>query len=366
MDPTGQIIDQLYDGALDASAWPAAFSSICDLLDADHAIGMVRDGSAHNFPLVAAARVDPANLARFVDAAPGPMSMLKDFSEQRAFNFSAVVPREHFVRSDFFQDVIRPMGGYRAMMTIPFRQQGHDSFVAVCRSERAPDFDRPEAAILERLVPHLTRAMRVKLRIDRTETRVAAALAAFDQIDAGLAIVDGAMRPVAVNRRAEQALASRDGLAISRHMIEATDAGAAPLLRELVGRAAADDARVPGAYALILRRGGDRPPWSVTVRRLNPVHAPAAAGLVALLFDDAARRAADVAPMLGAIFRLAPREAALAAALSRGVSLADAAERLGITIGSARIYLKSVFAKTHTRRQAELVALIARVTRFGA
>lgn len=366
MDPISRIIDQLYDGALDASAWPAAFVSICELLEADHAIGMVRDAATQNFPLVASARVDPANVTRFVDAAPASMAMLQDFSEQRAFDFSSVVPREHFVRSAFFQDVIRPMGGYRAVMSIPFRQQGHDSFVAVCRPERAPEFGEVEAAMLERIVPHITRAMRVKLRIDTAETRLTAALSAFDQIEAGLAIVDRAMRPVALNGTAERVLSTGDGLRLSRHSLEPTDPTAAPVLRDLVRRALDDDARAPGARAMILRRGGERPPWSLTVRRLDPAYAPVVAGLVVLLFEDSARPPQDVAPLLGAVFRLTPREAALAAALSRGTTLADAADQLGITIGSARIYLKSVFDKTHTRRQAELVALVLRLTRFGA
>lgn len=364
MDPIGRLIDQLYDGALDPAAWPAAFTSICALLDADHAVGMVRDNDAANFPLVAAARVEPSNLGRFVAAAPDAMDMLRGISERRPFDFSSIVPREEFVRSDFFQDVIRPMGGFRAMMTIPFRQHGHDSFVAVCRSERAGDFTETEARILERVVPHITRAMRVRLRIDRGDTRLNAALAAFDQIAAGLVIVDRAMRPVALNRRAEQVVAERDGLAISRHAVEPTDGAIAATLRELVRRAAADDRRTPETRALLLRRSSGRPPWLVTARRLGSSDAPAVAGLVALLLEDPLREPADIAPLLMSLFRLTPQQAALAAALSRGATLSDAAKAIGIAVGTARNYLKIVFNKTHTRRQAELVSLVLHVSRL--
>lgn len=364
MDPIGRLIDQLYDGALDPAAWPAAFTSICTLLDADHAVGMVRDNDAANFPLVAAARVEPSNLGRFVAAIPGPMDMLRGISERRSFDFSSVVPREEFVRSDFFQDVIRPMGGFRAMMTIPFRQHGHDSFVAICRSQRAGDFTEAEARILERVVPHITRAMRVRLRIDRADTRLTAALAAFDQIEAGLVIVDRMLRPVALNRRAERAIAERDGLAISRHALEPTDPAAIGSLRDFARRAAADDPRVPVARALLLRRGGGRPPWLVTARRLDSGAAPAVAELVALLLEDPRREPADIAPLLTSLFHLTPQQAALAAALSRGATLSDAAKALGIAVGTARNYLKIVFNKTHTRRQAELVSLVLHVSRL--
>ena len=53
-------------------------------------------------------------------------------------------------------------------------------------------------------------------------------------------------------------------------------------------------------------------------------------------------------------------EARLAAALAQGMSLKDYAAAAGIAEGTARVQLKSVFARTGTHRQAELVALIWR------
>jgi DNA-binding CsgD family transcriptional regulator len=58
---------------------------------------------------------------------------------------------------------------------------------------------------------------------------------------------------------------------------------------------------------------------------------------------------------------LSSAEAQLAAALAQGTSLKTYAEASGITEGTARVQLKSVFARTGTHRQAELVALIWRL-----
>jgi DNA-binding CsgD family transcriptional regulator len=116
---------------------------------------------------------------------------------------------------------------------------------------------------------------------------------------------------------------------------------------------------------MLLRRPSGRPQWSVTARRLDPRLAPGAARHVVLLVEDLMRQPGEIEPVLGAVFNLTPREATLAAALARGNDLADASALLGITLGTARIYLKSIFAKTRTRRQAELVGLILRLTRFS-
>jgi DNA-binding CsgD family transcriptional regulator len=62
------------------------------------------------------------------------------------------------------------------------------------------------------------------------------------------------------------------------------------------------------------------------------------------------------------IFGLTPAEAKLAIEIAAGQSLDDIAEAHHVSVATARKQLASVFAKTYTHRQAELVALLARVS----
>jgi DNA-binding CsgD family transcriptional regulator len=59
-------------------------------------------------------------------------------------------------------------------------------------------------------------------------------------------------------------------------------------------------------------------------------------------------------------FDLTPAEARLVARLITGESLQPCAKALGIKYETVRTYLKSVFQKTKTRRQAELVLVVIR------
>jgi DNA-binding CsgD family transcriptional regulator len=63
---------------------------------------------------------------------------------------------------------------------------------------------------------------------------------------------------------------------------------------------------------------------------------------------------------MSAEFGLTAAEARLALRLLAGESVRDAAHALGITYESARSRLKSIFQKTGTHRQGELIALLAR------
>lgn len=63
---------------------------------------------------------------------------------------------------------------------------------------------------------------------------------------------------------------------------------------------------------------------------------------------------------LGELFGLSPREARLALAISRGMSLAEAAAEFGLTISTARTYSKSIYAKTGARGLPDLVRIVMR------
>lgn len=58
------------------------------------------------------------------------------------------------------------------------------------------------------------------------------------------------------------------------------------------------------------------------------------------------------------MFGLFPSEAKLIACLVAGDSVTEAGAKLGLTLGSARQYLKNVHAKTGTHSQGELLRVI--------
>ncbi|MER8822622.1 helix-turn-helix transcriptional regulator [Mesorhizobium sp. M0991] len=81
--------------------------------------------------------------------------------------------------------------------------------------------------------------------------------------------------------------------------------------------------------------------------------------VIVLVDPDVCAQPPEVA--LRACFGLTSAEAKLAHRMSSGEGLEAAAERLRISYETARNQLKAIFAKTDTHRQAELVALLARL-----
>lgn len=65
--------------------------------------------------------------------------------------------------------------------------------------------------------------------------------------------------------------------------------------------------------------------------------------------------------LLQECFHLTPAETRLARIIARGEPLERAAQSLGIKLPTARTQLAAIFAKTNTRRQPQLVALLSRL-----
>jgi len=68
--------------------------------------------------------------------------------------------------------------------------------------------------------------------------------------------------------------------------------------------------------------------------------------------------------LLRSVFLLTPAEIRLARKLSCGESLAEVARQSGISVETVRAQLKALFLKTGTRRQGELIALLAHLSRL--
>jgi DNA-binding CsgD family transcriptional regulator len=108
--------------------------------------------------------------------------------------------------------------------------------------------------------------------------------------------------------------------------------------------------------------------WSADGRitlQLVPVAMPAkgrgqaGAGVLVALRDREGCR--QVAAELARKFDLTPSETDLAIALARGVLVAEYAERRSVAMSTVRTQLKSLLAKTGSRRQSDVVSVVARM-----
>ena len=180
--------------------------------------------------------------------------------------------------------------------------------------------------------------------------------ALFDRLAVGVVLLDDGNRVVKANRYARRIFEAGDGLTLRQGRVGAARPSEDNRLQALIAGAGP-------LRAGTLARQGDARPLSVIVAAAEPgdtaLDVPDRVTRI-LLVADPQRRCAVPAPILAALYGLTQREAMLTGVLLGGGKLTQAAAELGITTGTARNYLKQIFAKTDTASQAELVSLLLR------
>jgi DNA-binding CsgD family transcriptional regulator len=153
-----------------------------------------------------------------------------------------------------------------------------------------------------------------------------------------------------------------DELRVKNRRMFISDRQARGLLEELLNafQIASDVDAFPSEPIVVRRRGK-----ASVLMRLLPIHGAARSPFLdarALLMFSSMEAKSSLSPsLLRKAFNLTPAEGRLAVLIALGNSPEQIAEQLGIARETARNQLRSVFAKTGTHRQGELVALLARL-----
>lgn len=224
------------------------------------------------------------------------------------------------------------------------------------RSER-PDL----VAVISALVSVLRHSFALEARVLDAERKARAAVTALDQDKCGIIAISAEGQVAFTNRVAAAALSDGTIVQLSHNTIRPTrylDAVRfATALDSIVSRR---DQKGCGAMIMLLAGDGLMAPMIVSIAPFDEEGADASRDdPVALVHLFQPQGKADGLGAICQLFGLTPIEAQFASHLFQGQTLADAAHAMHIKVETARSYLKQIFAKTETHRQADLLALLS-------
>ncbi len=229
----------------------------------------------------------------------------------------------------------------------------------------ADRYDAAIATVLKHVRGSVMRASLISGKIAEAEQRTVMQSALLERANCAAVVVDRHLRLHDANQSAVDRFAEGDAIRSVAGFLSIADRNTHARLRQAASMLLSG---APEAKSrLHFSAAGNL--WSVTLARLPAVGSIAALNttpkLALILFERAmAFNFVDAnLPRLAETFLLSPAESRLCGHLVRGLTLADCAVQLGISVETARSHLKRVFEKTGARRQAELMLLLLNILR---
>lgn len=279
------------------------------------------------------------------------------------FSDHDILSSDEMARSEYYRGFARNAGVpwfSAAMLTADV----DDDFVAISlqRTDAEGAFKKRELAALNALLPQLRNAAAFakKLALMRGE----AIVQGLEMAAEPSMLLDDKGKVIFVNSGARDMLGS--ALNITAGRLTAARAGDNANLAGLVDKACValrpDAATVPELSPVIL---GMEDGGKTLAVRAAPIRRSGAdvlgfSGVLLMFTDLGALKQIDIA-LAQEIFALTHREVQVLARLGRDASLEALGRHLGISREAVRFHLKSIFLKTNTHRQAELVNLVSRL-----
>ena len=262
------------------------------------------------------------------------------------------------LRSEFFNDWILPQGHERGLLGTIYAQNSLVGNIGAIRARGTKPFTLDHKHLVEELMPHLQRAVRLRGHIsdlqlsDRTKTEV------LDHWTTAVVLLDCNAQLIASNRAAAEIINQCDGLFSDRGTLKSASAKESSFLHHLIREAASRMVNGHTSGVMLIERPSGKRPLHVLI--CPSVSESAFFGLRghALLFVSDPEAETTQAEILQKLYELTPAEGNVAELLASGKSVREIADETSVRENTVRIHLKRIFDKTGTKRQAELVKLV--------
>jgi DNA-binding CsgD family transcriptional regulator len=295
-------------------------------------------------------RIDPTTTCQFL------------FDVGEVYSIEDCMPFAEFEQTRVYKEWARPQGMVDQLATTLDKSATSFSLFAVFRDEEQGRADDEMRRRMRLIVPHVRRAVLIGNVINLSKTENTAFADTLSGLAAGVFFVDENARIVFANRSGEIMLDEGKILRRKDSMLTAVDPRITTTLPDVIASARDGDAAV-GVNGIAIPLSSSPEPWLAHILPLTSgarQHAGIVYSAVAAVFvHQASLEAHSSMETMSKLYRLTPSELRVLAAVSEVGGVSAVAEVVGISEATVKSHLQSLFAKTGTNRQIDLVKLVA-------
>jgi DNA-binding CsgD family transcriptional regulator len=354
------VSDRLGEAALDPALWPDVMAEICQSVGAIGAVLLQSDVRTADVPTT-------SSIVEYVKSYFDNNFHMNDIRANRGAPLllagATIVTDQDLFKSE--RDMLRDplyahLGqfGLRWWAAVGFQAGSALWGLSLQRTAREGPFEAPEKRALGRLSRRLTESATLSKAVGRLA--LVGTTNALQLVRQPAIALDRLGFVIATNEQADALF--DDELRIRNRRLYARDQTAKLALSQLIDqlRVTPDTAALPIAPIAVAREY-KRPVVIGTLPVDGAARSPFLGARAILTLTDLELRPRPDPEVLSRALGITPSQARLAALIATGKPLEEVAAELGIALETARNHLKSIFAKTGTHRQGELVALLSRL-----
>jgi DNA-binding CsgD family transcriptional regulator len=371
-DEVADLLRDVYDAALNPAAWPKVMRAVSQAVGGAVGALQVLDLKTEQITALVANDVPPEAIADYngyyysvcprvpAGKAAGPGVLLED---------GDILDERAMERHEFYAEFLAKFGWRHWTGLVMHAADGMQVSFNVHRPIGHGTATAPQRRLINVLVPHLDRALRLSIRLGEIEAERDAFAEPLERLGIAAFVLDRRGRVARCNRAADAMERAADGITTRDGRLVVMWPAAARRFEALVASAAGIaqgiPASLPGRGGSMLRapRPSGKRDYELSITPLprRDLGIGAEGPFVLVLARDPDGDATPTERLLRDLYGLSPQEAALARALTRGRTVEETASELGVTVNTARVYLRRIFRKTGTDRQVDLMRLLLRM-----
>lgn len=362
LDEYDRIVGKIYSGALHTEHLHAALEELRVLFGANFASLILHVSEAEDVALmlVAGSHQVEGRVALF-KYFPGDTPLAR-LPVDRVFCIEDLMSMAEWESSRYYREYARPSDAYHVMGADLTTQSGVIG-LRISRGHGQPAFSEQDRALCARLLPHLRCSLDFHDLLERRESMGNLYSEAVNRLSIASLVLDEAGNVLQLNAVARTLLAQADGLKLVGTRLEASyPSDNRELYRFIRYAAESRDRQTAQAVsgAISVARPSGQVSLGVVIEPIRSSGWVEGRGqpVVMVYVRDAVGDVQMSSKVAQELFAFTPAETTLALELANGLSLEETAEKLGITRNTARAHLRSIFAKTGIKRQAELVRVM--------
>jgi len=354
------IIDAAYEAALDPSVWQRFIRTYMNAIGGDCATLMHVNTRQTKMSLVHDFSIDPywrkayQNYFVTVDVRVETARRLRKIYP--VMTDQVLSTYVDYYDSEFYHDYSLPQKRKHFIGFGVESSAGWRTTLASQRTASQGQFDDDHITLHNLIKPHIERALLIHTRFAGLSARGSEIEASMDRLPHGVILLDDSGVILHANTNADEVFAAGDGLRVQLGRLETASTSQTQALNTLINDVIAGG---PGG-AIPLARPSPRRPLHIVVAPLRHADdfAHAKDSAVMVFVTDPERHPKIPTEHLRALFGFSAAESRLAQHFVKGQSVRQISISLSVKEDTVRKTLKSMYQKTHTGRQAELVVLL--------